>query len=472
MSAIARFAPLTASSLASKRADGRQPIGRVSARRAAPARVATVASIRQQQGTTTGTHTRYPFTAPRNARAREISATACHPSRASGSPSRRADRPPVLAQPAHDAFRTDPSVRSPVTRQPVESRDSIRMGIPSKGRMAEDTMDLLADCQLKVRKINPRQYAAEIPNVPGMEVWFQRATDVVRKLISGDVDIGIVGYDMLREIGNEDPDLVVVHDALGFGGCHLAVAVPQAWEDVNSLRDLMADKRFSAERPLRVVTAYMNLADQFFKEQGFEHVELSTADGALEAAPAMGAADCILDLVSSGTTLRENNLKQIDGGRVLESQGCLVASRTALLERPGTLEIIHEMLERLEAHLRADGLFMVTANVRGASAEEVATKLATSGGQLLKGLQGPTVSPIYTPSADGSPSKEGSFYAVSLAVPKTRIYETVKELRKNGGSGVLTFPLTYVFDEEPPRWSALINNLGLDAKDYEHLKIE
>ena len=288
-----------------------------------------------------------------------------------------------------------------------------------------------------------------------MEVWFQRATDVVRKLISGDVDIGIVGYDMLREIGNEDPDLVVVHDALGFGGCHLAVAVPQAWEDVNSLRDLMADKRFSAERPLRVVTTYMNLADQFFKDQGFEHVELSTADGALEAAPAMGAADCILDLVSSGTTLRENNLKQIDGGRVLESQGCLVASRTALLERPGTLEIIHEMLERLEAHLRADGLFMVTANVRGASAEEVATKLATSGGQLLKGLQGPTVSPIYTPSADGSPSKEGSFYAVSLAVPKTRIYETVKELRKNGGSGVLTFPLTYVFDEEPPRWSAL-----------------
>ena len=471
MSAIARFAPLTASSLASKRADGRQPIGRVSARRAAPARVATVASIRQQQGTTTGTHTRYPVTAPRNAHARS---TRLHATRAAPRvPPRVAlTVPPSSPEPAHDAFRTDPSVRSPVTRQPVESRDSIRMGIPSKGRMAEDTMDLLADCQLKVRKINPRQYAAEIPNVPGMEVWFQRATDVVRKLISGDVDIGIVGYDMLREIGNEDPDLVVVHDALGFGGCHLAVAVPQAWEDVNSLRDLMADKRFSAERPLRVVTAYMNLADQFFKEQGFEHVELSTADGALEAAPAMGAADCILDLVSSGTTLRENNLKQIDGGRVLESQGCLVASRTALLERPGTLEIIHEMLERLEAHLRAEGLFMVTANVRGASAEEVATKLATSGGQLLKGLQGPTVSPIYTPSADGSPSKEGSFYAVSLAVPKTRIYETVKELRKNGGSGVLTFPLTYVFDEEPPRWSTLINNLGLDAKDYEHLKIQ
>ena len=345
------------------------------------------------------------------------------------------------------------------------------MGIPSKGRMAEDTMQILGDCQLKVRKINPRQYAAEIPNVPGMEVWFQRATDVVRKLISGDIDIGIVGYDMLREIGNEDQDLVVVHDALGFGGCHLAVAVPQAWDDVESLRDLLSDKRWSKERPLRVVTAYMNLAEQFFADQGFEHVELSTADGALEAAPAMGAADCILDLVSSGTTLRENNLKQIEGGRVLESQGVLVASRTALLNRPGTLEIIHELLERLEAHLRAEGLFMVTANVRGSSAEEVATRLANDAGQLLRGLQGPTISPIYSPSADGGPSAEGQFYAVSIAVPRTRIYETVKELRKNGGSGVLTFPLTYVFDEEPPRWNQLMNNLGLDARDYDHLKI-
>mmetsp|Transcript_19994 Transcript_19994/g.49651 ORF Transcript_19994/g.49651 Transcript_19994/m.49651 type:complete len:428 (-) Transcript_19994:7-1290(-) len=358
-----------------------------------------------------------------------------------------------------------------VYRKSIESRDSIRMGIPSKGRMAEDTMDLLDECQLKVRKINPRQYAAEIPNVPGMEVWFQRATDVVRKLISGDIDIGIVGYDMLREIGNEDEDLVVVHDALGFGGCHLAVAVPNSWEDVNSLRDLLSDTRWSKERPLRVVTAYMNLAEQFFKDQGFDNVELSTADGALEAAPAMGAADCILDLVSSGTTLRENNLKQIDGGRVLESQGVLVASRTALLNRPGTLEIIHEILERFEAHLRAEGLFMVTANVRGSSAEEVATSLAKNGSQLLRGLQGPTVSPIYTPSADGSPSKEGSFYAVSLGVPKSRIYETVKEIRKEGGSGVLVFPLTYAFDEEPPRWNALVNNLGLDARDYDFLKI-
>ena len=163
----------------------------------------------------------------------------------------------------------------------------------------------------------------------------------------------------------------------------------------------------------------------------------------------MGAADCILDLVSSGTTLRENNLKQIEGGRVLESQGVLVASRTALLNRPGT----PRSSTRCSSASRRTSAPMVSSwspRTCGSSAEEVATRLANDAGQLLRGLQGPTISPIYTPPADGGPSAEGQFYAVSIAVPRTRIYETVKELRKNGGSGVLTF-LTYVFDEEPPR---------------------
>ena len=69
------------------------------------------------------------------------------------------------------------------------------------------------------------------------------------------------------------------------------------------------------------------------------------------------------------------------------------------------------------------------------------------------------------------PSSDGTFFAVSIGVPKSRIYEAVKEIRKQGGSGVLVFPLTYVFDEEPPRWNALINHLGLDSRDYQHLKI-
>ena len=102
----------------------------------------------------------------------------------------------------------------------------------------------------------------------------------------------------------------------------------------------------------------------------------------------MGAADCILDLVSSGTTLRENNLKRSRAVAIV-SQGVLVAFREALLKREGLLEIVHELLERLEAHLRADSLFMVTANVRGDSAEDVASKLNARASTPTVGLQGP-----------------------------------------------------------------------------------
>jgi len=261
----------------------------------------------------------------------------------------------------------------------------------------------------------------------------------------------------LRRVQGDD-DLLVVHDALGFGQCHLAVAVPQGWDEVNSMADLAA-LGWTAERPLRVVTGYTHIAREFFARLGLQHVQLSTADGALEAAPAMGSADVILDLVSSGTTLRENNLKQIAGGRVLESQGVLVASRKALLERPGALEVVRDMIERLEAHLRAEGQFLVTANMRGDSPAAVAAALE-KGGPLLTGLQGPTIGSIYSPQAGGGWAP-GQFFSATLCVPRTKIYDTVKQLRLAGGSGVLVSPLTYIFDAEPPRWLNLQKTLGL-----------
>ncbi|ESQ29625.1 hypothetical protein EUTSA_v10023501mg [Eutrema salsugineum] len=243
----------------------------------------------------------------------------------------------------------------------VVERDQIRLGLPSKGRMAADSIDLLKDCQLFVKQVNPRQYVAQIPQLPNTEVWFQRPKDIVRKLLSGDLDLGIVGLDTLSEYGQENEDLIIVHEALNFGDCHLSIAIPNygIFENIKSLKELAQMPQWSEERPLRVATGFTYLGPKFMKENGIKHVTFSTADGALEAAPAMGIADAILDLVSSGTTLKENNLKEIEGGVVLESQAALVASRRALTERKGALNTVHEILERLEAHLKADGQFTV-----------------------------------------------------------------------------------------------------------------
>ncbi|KAK4424408.1 ATP phosphoribosyltransferase 2, chloroplastic [Sesamum alatum] len=356
------------------------------------------------------------------------------------------------------------SVASPATvvignvdKKPSE-RNEVRLGLPSKGRMATDTLDLLKDCQLSVRQVNPRQYVAEIPQISNLEVWFQRPKDVVRKLVSGDLDLGIVGLDIVKEYGQENEDLIIVHDALDYGDCRLSLAIPKygIFENINSLQELAQMSQWTPERPLRVATGFTYLGPKFMKENGLKHVTFSTADGALEAAPAMGIADAIVDLVSSGTTLRENNLKEIEGGTILESQAVLVASRRSLMQRKGVLDITHEMLERLEAHLKAVGQFTVTANMRGKSAEEVAERILSQ--PSLSGLQGPTVSPVFT-KRDGKVAAD--YFAIVICVPKKALYKSVRQLRAIGGSGVLISPLTYIFDEETPRWRQLLSKLGL-----------
>ncbi|GKB77785.1 ATP phosphoribosyltransferase 2, chloroplastic-like protein [Tanacetum coccineum] len=135
----------------------------------------------------------------------------------------------------------------------------------------------------------------ELPNIRKL---VQRPKDIVQELVSGDLDLGIVGLDMLSEYGQGNEDLILVHDALGYAYCRLSLAIPEngIFENINSL------------------------GRKFLKDNGLQHVALSTADGALEARPRMGVADVIVDLVSSGTTLKENYLKEIEGGVLLKSQ--------------------------------------------------------------------------------------------------------------------------------------------------------
>lgn len=256
-------------------------------------------------------------------------------------------------------------------------------------------------------------------------------------------------------------DLVVLHDALGFGGCHLGLGIPTGgrFTDINSLDALLSMPDWTPSTPLRVVTGYHNVAQSFFEAQGFKNVALLGADGALEAAPLMGTADIILDLVSTGVTLRENNLKEVAGGTVLESQGVLVANRAALVSTPGLLDVVHELIERLEAHLKADNYYSVIANMRGESAAAVADRILSHA--ALRGLEGPTVSPVFAPGPDGRTTPSTDLWAAVICVPKRSLYDSVKALRSVGGSGVLVQPMTYIFDEEPARWRSLLEDLGM-----------
>ncbi len=134
--------------------------------------------------------------------------------------------------------------------------------------------------------------------------------------------------------------------------------------------------------------------------------------------------------LSSGVTLKENNLREIEGGHIMDSEGVLVANRNSLLERPGLLAIVHELIERFDAHLKAEKFYSVVANMRGESPEAVAQLLLEC--ESLKGLQGPTISPVYTMNGGNSASQHG-FYACVICVPKKRLYASVKTLQRVRG---------------------------------------
>ncbi|MEI7987920.1 MAG: ATP phosphoribosyltransferase [Chloroflexota bacterium] len=327
----------------------------------------------------------------------------------------------------------------------------MRLSLPSKGRLAEDVMSFLAECGLRVHKPNPRQYEARIPALPEVFVLFQRPADIVVSVRDGSVAFGISGIDVIEEHKGNDDDVLILHDSLGFGQCTLTIAVPENWDDTFTLSDLRR-KAALVNHPLRVATKYPELTRRFLDLHDIPHVLIS-AEGTLETAPAIGYADFISDLVSSGQTLRDNRLRPLKDGEVQPSQAALIANRQALKNDPQTLLIARHLLEFIEAHLRASENLMVTANMRGESAEVIAARMFEQ--SIIGGLQGPTISRVYV--RDGNPD----WYAVNIVVKRNVLFKAISELRSIGGSGVIVTPVAYIFEEEPPRYKAMLRALGI-----------
>jgi ATP phosphoribosyltransferase len=338
---------------------------------------------------------------------------------------------------------------------PMKDRTDIRLALPSKGRLEGESLEFLKACGLEVFKPNPRQYQAGIPAIPSLSVLFQRPGDIVIGVRQGSLDFGIAGTDVIDEKKGDNRDMFVLHDSLGFGACSLVLAVPEGWEDVRSLKDLSRKAAGMPRegKPLRVATKYPVLTSGFLRTRKIEPFELISSEGTLEVAPAIGFADMISDLVSTGTTLRDNHLVPLEDGEILRSQACLIANRPALKTRPEVLEAAHQLLEYIEAHLRAQEACIVFANMRGKSQQEVAEKIFVQ--TDLGGLQGPTVCEVFT--------REGGkqdWFAVNVVVRKEKIVQAVQELRSIGGSGVVVSPVTYIFEEEPARFVRLREELA------------
>jgi len=329
----------------------------------------------------------------------------------------------------------------------------VRLSLPSKGRLAEDSLSLLKDCGLDVYKPNPRQYEARIPNVPELTVLFQRPGDIVAGVRDGSVDFGITGLDIVEERKGKNGDILILHEELAFGKCSLALAIPENMEGVFDMASLKTFAN-SLPVPLRVATKFPVLTERFLQKHQIPHTLISS-EGTLELAPSIGYADIISDLVSSGQTLHDNRLRLLDDGLILKSQSVLIANKKALKTNPLALKIARQLLEYIEAHLRANENVAIFANMRGASPEAIAEQLFLQ--PTVGGLQGPTISRVIV--RDGDPN----WYAVNVIVNRNKLFNAITELRDIGGSGVVVMPVDYIFEEEPPRYTAMLNALEIKS---------
>lgn len=332
---------------------------------------------------------------------------------------------------------------------PNDPEPTVRISLPSKGRLSEDALEFLSACGLKVYKPNPRQYEARIPALPELHVLFQRPGDIVVSVRDGSVAFGITGIDVIEERKGDNGSVLMLHDNLGFGQCALNLAVPEAWSDVQDVESLRS-RAAAMAHPLRIATKYPSLTGRFLDARGIAYTLIS-AEGTLETAPAIGYADMISDLVSSGQTLRDNRLKPLVDGLIQPSQAALIANIDALKTNPLALKVARQLLEFFEAHLRASESLAIFANIRGTSPEAIAERIFSQ--PAIAGLQGPTVSRVIVREQDPN------WYAVNIIVNRNEIFTAITELRAIGASGVVVMPLTYIFDEEPPRYMAMLQAL-------------
>jgi len=232
----------------------------------------------------------------------------------------------------------------------------ITLAVPSKGRLEELTRDWFAAHGMTItRPGGARSYLGAVEGWPDITVRFFPASEIARELIRGNIDIGVTGRDLIHETSEAGPDAVSIARELGFGNADVVVAVPEAWIDVTHLHDLAdvaSDFRSRHGRWLRIATKYITITRQHFARAGIAEYRTVESLGATEAAPASGVADIVVDITTTGSTLAANGLRVLEDGVMLQSQACLIVSRTA--QWPGERKARRDAILR---HLGAEAGF-------------------------------------------------------------------------------------------------------------------
>ena len=277
----------------------------------------------------------------------------------------------------------------------------LRIAVQSKGRLFDDTINLLAEADIKVSS-SKRTLLVQSSNFP-LEVLYLRDDDIPQSVASGVADLGVVGENEFVERG-EDADII---SRLGFSKCRLSLAIPK---DI----DYPGLEWFNGKK---IATSYPGILRHFMEKQGIK-TEIHVITGSVEISPGIGLADGIFDIVSSGSTLVSNNLREVEV--VMQSEALLIGNKDMDDEKKATLQ---EMLFRFEAVRSAEDKKYVRMNAPKARLQEII--------DVLPGLKSPTIIPL----------ADDDWCSVHTVLDQKRFWEIIGKLKEMGAQGILVTPI-------------------------------
>ncbi|MBC8882829.1 ATP phosphoribosyltransferase [Flavobacterium piscinae] len=279
--------------------------------------------------------------------------------------------------------------------------NTLKIAIQKSGRLNEESLQMLKDCGISINNGND-QLKAEATNFP-LEVLFLRNSDIPQYLLDGVVDVAIVGDNLLVEKGQN----ITVAEKLGFSKCRVSVAVPKSFE-YNSIQDL---------NNLRVATSYPTTVLNFFKSKNVS-IDIHQISGSVEIAPNIGLSDAIVDIVSSGSTLFKNNLKEVEV--ILKSEAVLAVSPTISTENQ---QILNKLRFRIQSVLKAGKSKYILMNVPNDKIQQVS--------QILPVLKSPTIMPL----------AESGWSSLHSVIEEDTFWEVIDQLKSAGAEGILVCPI-------------------------------
>jgi len=309
----------------------------------------------------------------------------------------------------------------------------LNIALPSSGPLYQSTIDFFNNAGIPIKRSSLRAYSGTTNFDKNIKIIFQRQSDIPNSISNKVADIGVLGLDRyLENIQNNKTKTLI--EKLGYGHCDLVIAVPQSWNDINNMSDLVA---YSNTNKLRIATKYPLQTQNYLSENHMKSYEIISTNGAVESAPQTGIADIIVDISSTGTTIRENNLKILDDGYILFSEATLISNPVTLSNYKDKFNSAKKLLYFILGNMNSKLYNTIIFNIESENENQLFKMLNQH--SSIRGIIGPTIAKVYS-------RDERNWFSVTVVVSNELLSDAIEIMDKLNAEGITIVQNKLVFD--------------------------